>query len=361
VGPALDALAELFENRERLSDMLTRVKKLREGMGFFRKEEKLAEIAALLGGPSIMVETKEKPVSQRNLLDAVSTEVAVLPDQLLAEMARVFQVARDVVSEVGDAWARLEPKLAELEHDVAAAQGHATDLGQTEAVRPELEGLAAELGRVRVLVSTDPLSVANSLDSDLGPRLRQVSARLTELAQHKASAQSRLGEVDSVLAQIAEATQHATSALARAGREIAGFDYQAQARSARREEARGLVPWRDKIATAASEGRWKAADVGLTRWFEVARGIIAAENGIVQRAAAAEDQRTELEGRLSARRAQASAVAARGRPGAAAGFEELAREAEACLRARPTDLARAAKAVEKYEAQVRALIAQGRT
>ena len=63
-------------------------------------------------------------------------------------------------------------------------------------------------------------------------------------------------------------------------------------------------------------------------------------------------RREELSGRLSARRAQASALAARGAsidPSA----EPAAREAEALLARRPTPLGKAKELVERYESLVR--------
>ncbi len=62
-------------------------------------------------------------------------------------------------------------------------------------------------------------------------------------------------------------------------------------------------------------------------------------------------QRTELAGRLSARRAQAKALWERGAK-VDVGIEKLAAEAEALLKKRPTPLAQVAKLLEAYEAAV---------
>ena len=354
VAPALDALAELFEHRERLSAVLTRAKELAGALGFWNKDEKLAEIAGLLGGRFISLGTRQMPVAERNLLDPTATEVAVVPDELLGEMVRAYQLARDAVADVAAAWGRLEPTLLALEQDVAEVQKEAAALGQTETTDTELEPLLLELGRVRLLVSTDPLGVAGSVDATLAPRVRDLRAKLSALAAQKERVTRGLEETDALLAEVDRAAEAASEAAARAAREIAGFDVGVAAQRSRQEVVQGLLPWREKIATAAQAAHWRAADVGLARWLEVARGVLAAEVEVARAAEAAEAKRTELLGRLSARRAQQSALAARGVP-ASPDLDLVARSAEALLRDRPTDLEKAAREVERYEEKMREL------
>jgi hypothetical protein len=353
VVPALDALGELFEHRERLNGVLARAKELRGQLSFWGKEEKLAEISELLSGRSITLGTKQMPVAQRNLLDSAASDLVVAPTELLGEMVRGYQIARDAVAAVGAAWARLEPQLVELERQVGEVQAAAADVGQAGAVRGEVDAIAVELSRVRALVATDPLGVAGDVDANLGPRLAALTGELTALREQKARVTQGLARGDVLLAKIEEAERAAAVALARGGREIAGFGADPGG-SARREVALGLDAWREKILAAAQAGRWKAADVGLTRWTEAAEGVALGALDVVRKVEAAEGVRVELEGRLSARRAQASALVARGQK-APPDMDTLARSAEAILRARPTDLGKAETAVEAYEVAVQAL------
>ena len=71
-------------------------------------------------------------------------------------------------------------------------------------------------------------------------------------------------------------------------------------------------------------------------------------------AQAGEQRRVELQGRLGARKAQASALLARGVV-APPTLDALAIEAEATLRMRPLDLEKATRDIERYEGAVRAL------
>jgi hypothetical protein len=361
VVPALEALGELFEHRERLNTVVVRAKELRAEVSFWNKDEKLAEIAALLGGPSITLGTRQLPVAQRNLLDPATTDVAVVPEELLSEMVRAYQVARDAVAEVAAAWARVEPRLLELEREVALVTDEATGLGQIELTRGPLERVTAELARVRGLVSTDPLAVDGAVDAAIVTPLRELRASLAELAGHKATVTRGFGQADALLASLDEAVSESTKAASRAEREFSGFSVSASARSGRQEIILGLRPWREKIAAAAAAGHFRSASVGLTRWLEVARGVLEAEREVVTTARQAEATRTELEGRLSARRAQAAALIARGPGGAAsAELDELARKADRALQNRPTDLAEARRQVDRYESAVRALGTGGR-
>jgi len=149
-----------------------------------------------------------------------------------------------------------------------------------------------------------------------------------------------------MLDELRTADALATEAAERARREIAGFEISASARTARQEIRQGLLPWREKIT--------RAADVGLARWLEVAHGVLAAEREVIRTAQAAEQRRVELQGRLGARKAQASALLARG-VAAPPTLDALAIEAEATLRARPVDLEKATRDIERYEGAVRAL------
>jgi hypothetical protein len=113
----------------------------------------------------------------------------------------------------------------------------------------------------------------------------------------------------------------------------------------------GLSAWRDKLEATVLAGRFGPADVGLQRWHDTARGYVAQDQAVVSALESLVGERTELSGRLSARRAQLEALAARGTQ-VDPDLVARGRAADALLRARPTVLAEAARAVDAYEAQV---------
>src|SRR5262245_52549267 len=110
VTPALAAMRGLFERRGLLQEMLSRVRERRTHVSHFRPSGGvLAEIEALLRGPSIHLPPVQTPLAQRGLLSAAAREDAIRPDDLLAAMHQAFAVARDAVMAVDAAWGRLYP------------------------------------------------------------------------------------------------------------------------------------------------------------------------------------------------------------------------------------------------------------
>jgi hypothetical protein len=356
VEPALAALGELFEHRERLTEIVDRAKEIRARVSFWDRDQKLVEIKELLYGPSIKLASPPKPLAQRNLLDPLGNHVAVVPDRLLEAMAEVYLAARDAVTAVSRAWAKLEPVLEGVEGELASLQGMARDVGLTAEVAPELEWLARELARVRALVSKDPLGVSGGVDAALLPRLAELRRRLHELNSTKRRVEQGLRDAVAAERRALDGHRLAREAIARAGREFVGLALPASADDAR---LAGLVPWRERISETAKAGRFGPADVGLTRWTEALRGFVAQDEAVVTKVDAAIRERAELGGRLSARRAQLEALAARG-AGTPAALVEHARRIEEILRARPTALGEAASSLLAYEAEVVALAARAR-
>jgi hypothetical protein len=119
----------------------------------------------------------------------------------------------------------------------------------------------------------------------------------------------------------------------------------------------GLDAWIGKLEGTVAAGRWSSAEVGLTRWRATANQYLASDKAVTRAAEALLGRRAELSGRLSARRAQAAALAARGLTLDPV-YEAWAKAAEALLRKKPMQLSDALHAVETYESGVIALAVQ---
>jgi hypothetical protein len=347
VLPALEALGQLFEQRERLTEVVARARDIRENVGFWDKEQKLKEIQQLFYGPSIKMGAAPTPLSRRNLLDPASNDVNVVPEQLLFAMSNAYQVARDAVTEVSQAWARLEPFLEGVERDLASLTAAAKQLGDAQAA-PEIEWLEAELVRVRVFVATDPLGVAAGVEAALTPRLAQLRRRLDEQRATKARVMRALEEAVAFETECARVHAAAKEARASAWKEVSHADVPPPVDD---ELVAGLAGWRGKLEATALAGRFGPADVGLARWNETARGFVDKDRAVGAALGTLLRQRTELMGRLSARRAQVAALVAKGAR-VDPDLAERGKAAEALLKARPTALSDAAKAVEAFEAAV---------
>jgi hypothetical protein len=347
VLPALEALGQLFEHRERLTDVVDRAKEIRASVGFWDKEQKLLEIRQLLFGPSIKMASLPTPLSKRNLLDPASSDVAVVPEQLLFAMSNAYQVARDAVAEVSQAWTRLEPFIDGVDKELASLKATAKELGDAGA-SPEITWLEGELARVRSFVTTDPLGVQGGAEAALTPRLEQLRRRLSDQKATKSRVTKGLLEAAAFERECARVHASAKDARERAWHEVA---HPALPSAVDDTRVSGLSAWRDKLEATVLAGRFGPADVGLQRWHDTARGYVAQDQAVVSALESLVGERTELSGRLSARRAQLEALAARGTQ-VDPDLVARGRAADALLRARPTVLAEAARAVDAYEAQV---------
>jgi hypothetical protein len=353
VEPALDALRELFEQRGRLTEVLDRAREVRasmSGLAFWANEEKERQIHALLHGASIDVGTEMTPLARRALLDPGARDVRVVPEQLLAAMATAYEGARDAVVMVQRAWESLEPSLAAMGTRLADARAAAELLGVEPGVHDELARLEGDLEATRVRVARDPLGTSADVAARLGPRIAAVTGRLDGLAALRARVQGGLASARELHDAVREAHAGAQRAVDQMPAEVEGASAPGVPTDAGLVE--GLAPWLQKIEEASLAGRWPAAEVGLARWREAAQGYLAHDAKIARALAAVVARRDELSGRLSARRAQASALAARGatlNPAA----EAAAQDAEALLARRPTPLGKAKELVERYETLVR--------
>lgn len=365
VGPALDAVSELFENRERLQGIVDHAREVRatvSALTFWESDAKLAEIHKLLRGPSIDLGHKVIALGERSLLDQSYADVLVAPEQLLAEMVQRFGSARTVLLSVSHAWESLDPVMTAIEAEMAglrrlAAEVHPPHEGKgpfTGAPPRELGELAeaeAELAELRARVARDPLGVEGSVWGGIKPRLVALRVRLDAELTTRARVHAALDHARALYQQLGEAHARAVQRVGEARRALTGPSVIQLPEPVEEGVVLGLEGWLHKLEGTVAARRWAPAEIGLTRWREAADQQRTTESSTGARAEALLGQRGELAGRLSARRAQASALAARGKaldPAA----EARARDAEALLRKLPLPLDEAARAVEEYEAAI---------
>ena len=349
VEPALDALADLFENRARLTEVLERAKAIRrEFSALWGNDERAASIRKLLDGPSIKLGARPTPLARRSLLDAPAEEVAIVPDQLLVAMVQAFERARDAVLAVAAAWAHLEPAISRAEEEAAAVRRAAEMLG--EAVHDEGEFLTfeRELALLRTRVARDPLGARDVLDGPIVPAIAAVRARIEAQSRSRDHALVMFARAIELRRAIYDVGAEAERARERIARE---FTNEPLGDHVSPELIEGLDVWRAKIEGTARAGRWSSAEVGLTRWLETAEEYLAIERAIASAPEALAARRIELQGRLGARRAQLAALARRGVSidGDAA---SLADTADEILRRVPTPLDLATIAVEAFERKI---------
>jgi hypothetical protein len=113
----------------------------------------------------------------------------------------------------------------------------------------------------------------------------------------------------------------------------------------------GLDAWREKLEATAGLGRWSSVAVGVERWLEACEGYLHADEAVLRAAEGMAAKKREIEGRLSARRAQIAALEARGAPHEDR-LDELASAVTTALAKRPILLDEAGAALDSFEARV---------
>jgi hypothetical protein len=369
VGPALDAVTELFENRERLAAVIEKARSVRatiSALTFWESDDKVAEILRLLRGPSIELGPRVIALSERSLLDESHRDVFVDPERLLTEMVGRFEGARRTLLAVSRAWRSLEGEMEQVEKEAAALRALGAELhppgkgpfvGEKPPELAELDEAEATLGRLRARVARDPLGAEGGVRGEIAPRLTALAARLQAAVAGRRRVLAALDEARVLERALADQHARALAAVERAHRDLSGDAARRLPAPLDEGQILGFADWLRKLGATVDGQRWAPAEVGLLRFREAVRREHAAEAAATAAAEALLGRPGELAGRLSARRAQAEALAARGLS-LEAGAEASAREAEALLRQRPVPLDDLTRAVEAHEAAVIALSAR---
>ena len=342
VAPGLAAMHELFQQINRLSDVIDRATELRKALPrFFPSDNSLREIDQLLNGPSIQLPSRLTPLAQRSLVSAPETAQAITPSVLLEQMANSFEVARAAITAVDTAWSRLEPALGECETQAIALLRRARDLGEADA--PDLIAVRDRVAALRKRIESDPLGVTSDFNTEVRPLLENASARLNESERQRDRIQSDLAQARKLLEQLNALHRQTVEALDQCRQQVADpTGLLAPLDAASLEE---LNPWLGTLEDAASQGRWRAARIGLDRWLKTAGEYAEAERTACRANQAPIELRNELKGRLSALKAKAQARGLTQDPTLSA----LAQQADSLLRQTPTQLALASQRVREYE------------
>jgi hypothetical protein len=353
VYPALDAVSELFQHRDRLVSVIEKAKQIRASISpltFWGNDDKMAEIVRLLRGPSIDLGHTVMPLAQRNLLDASYKDVILEPEALLASMVQTFNAARDVILRVSRAWEELEPLISQLSGEVRALSDLAASLNPNAEGPAELTEAERELAELTRRVQKDPIGVEGSVGGVILPRLKALRERLNAEVSARTRVLATLDRAHALRREVSEANARARALFEQAKREIEGAERHLKS-ILDTPLLDGLDQWLHKLDTTAQARRWSSAEVGLARWLETATSYLELDAAAATQAAALLGRREELSGRLSARRAQAAALLARSGEADPA-LSRLAEEAAKLLGQRPWPIERATRAVEVYEAAV---------
>ena len=311
----------------------------------------LTEITTLLTGPSAVLTRAPVPLAQRDLTDRGRSDLTLAA--AVAAMKHAFASVTKVAAAAECVWNETADGLTEIASALDAATKQAAGLSDA-AVTGALAAAGAELGRLREVLSTDPLALWQQGRVDTGrlERLRAQAAvavtRAGELARVRADAQRRIAAAQAAVAAAAAAGHDATAARERAAAKIAvlppppaqtaGLDVRAAILDTLRAEGRWtrLAAELDAIETeaATAEQRYRDAE-------RVATVLLG--------------RRDELRGLLDAYQAKAARLGAAEDAALTARYQQ-ARE---LLWTAPCDLAAASAAVTGYQQAILALGGRG--
>jgi hypothetical protein len=322
---------------------------------------KLEGLNTLLNGTSVRLARASSAVARGDLTGTAETEVT--PAAAVREMRRAFADVADLVATAENVWNGIADQLQQVAGDLAAARQRTEGLAD-ESLAEALGQAETELGQLRDLLNSDPLSLWVRSAGNLGGRDGRVDdARLDRLRQRAAAAVSRAGE----LAAVRENADRRISAAATsvsAARASWQDAMAARERAAARiaaallpepPEVRGLADRLAALDTLKAAGRWPRLASELDLLEEQAAAVAKGCRDAERQATELLDRRDELRGLLDAYQARAAKL------GGAEDSELDARydRAHDLLWTAPCDLSAAADAVTGYQQAVLALRERG--
>ena len=332
----LAALWNLYEAYSAVIDRAAEALAKRPG------QKELAQITALLTGPSVEVDRGPAPLARRDLADAGREQLTLATAR--ARMRGAFTKVTEVVSAAEQAWNDVADTLDAVAGDLSGIEA----LGDQE-LGMELAEVRTELDRLRGLLNTDPLGdkVNPAAANRLRDRAAAVAARSADLARLRDGAQQRIAAVTAAAAAAHAAREDAAAACARAAAKITAVP----AVPADRTDLTARIAALDSLLAA---GRWTRLSSELDLLERELASATTDFRDTERAVAGLLGRRDELRGLLDAYKAKAGRLGAAEDPGLDARYDQ-ARE---LLWTAPCDLNAAADAVSNFQQAVLAIGAQ---
>jgi hypothetical protein len=305
-----------------------------DGLRGAKRSERLQ---AMLDGASIQLASTEVPLAQRTLLGSADQAQRCSPAELLRAMSEQFEAVKATLIEISAAWDRLLPRCDRARGLLQEARRQAAELGEGHA---ELEPVAQQIEAAARSVSGDPLRARSDEIDQAIERLSAICDELDRSAELKRSFERSMLEAHGELERLRELLDEAAAARQELLVKIASLGVP-EAEASRTDLAVEL----NAITELARTGAWRQARRALDEFN--ARIVVALEQGRRAR----DDCRGPLRDRNQLRALlETYQVKARrlGR-GEDPGLSEIFREAHDVLYTAPTDLARAAQLVRRYQ------------
>lgn len=341
VEPALDAISELLQHFDLLTQTINKAKSLRASIPrFLGTDQKVQEIFNLLNQASIQLPSVITPLAKRELLSAAETSLKITPLQLLVAMIKTYQVAKEVILEVDRVWADLEPQLDIAEIEIGNLQRQGESLGLIDTSQLELS--RQTLASLRDRIESDPLGTSASFD-EINRQIDRMRGDIEQFLQVKAKLQDAFTQANGLLQQLITLNQEAIASFTESQAKIS--DCSSLIPPLPSEQITAMEQWLQRLETKQKEGLTVPIHVGLenfttkiNEYIAIAKKAIVANRLPIQ-------TRQELRGRLDALKAKAIAK------GHAEDIQlaKLAEQAKQLLYTSPTPLKQAEEMIKQYE------------
>ena len=341
VDPALEALNELLQHFDLLSQTIGKARSLRAAMPrFLGADQKAQEIFQLLNQASIQLPVVITPLAQRELLTAARTTRTITPLQMLIAMVNTFQVVKETILAVDRIWSNVEPQLDLTESEIANLQKQGEALGIIDLRTLEIS--RQTLVSLRDRIESDPLGTSASFDK-INLQIAKMRGNIEQFVQAKAKIQDGFTKASSLLQQLITLNQAAIAVFTESQEKIT--DYPNISPPLPSEQIEAMEQWLQRLETKLREGLISPISVGLENFIAKASEYITNEKKAIATNSLPIQTRQELRGRLDALKAKAIAK------GHAEDVQlaHLAEQAKQLLYTRPTPLKQAEETVKEYE------------
>lgn len=331
------ALTDLWGWRALLEGLLGRAGKLRRG------SRHADELRSLLAGPSIELTGSAVPLTERDLLGSAEMTTRCTPEELIARMSTAFDEAKRVVAEFAAAWNALTPRITSAHAALEQARALAAELGESE--HADLAQAADRMQSLTAALSADPLSVEPAQLDRLLDSIESIRRDLVQSTKLRDALEPRLADARARLAGLTTLVEAASTAHQETMVKIA-----VPAAPAPPEVPDDPSAELDQIERLARSGAWREAGRRLERWISHTAALVEDAQRILDANRAPLEARNQFRALLEAYQVKARRVGAIEDPE----LERVFAEAHAELYSAPTDLARAAQLVRRYQELVSA-------
>lgn len=344
VTTTLTAIDDLWQYLQLLTEVVVCATALRKGLSrFWMPTQTVNEIEQLLFGQSIKLPTVAMPFEQRNLLSNSESQQTISPANLLAVMSRNFELAKQTMLAVDNAWSSLTSQLVACKDQTISLQKLATSLGENNL--DKITVIDQEIKSLSTQIETNPLGTNSNLDK-IKRLIDDLQKQLLELKKQKELVKTELQRAHSFFEELKTLNHQCNEKVSECKIKIENTNELKLPTN--QILISDLGQWLETLSETFKKGNWKPLQIGLKRWFSSAENYRTSDLATLAISRTLLDSCAELQGRFSALRAKAQTYKSRGVV-IDSSLTSLAEKVNSFFHSRPIPLDKVAKIIAEYE------------